>query len=104
MKIQRSTKKRELDELRKKYVQEKGYNVIEKYECNQCTLYKKDNIVEQLLREFFPYKVPLTEEKHLEENNSGSLFGYDHCKIEVRENPRGAFASFPLIFKDINVL
>ena len=32
--IQRGIRKRELDELRKQYIQEKGYDVIEMYECD----------------------------------------------------------------------
>ena len=31
--IQRGNKNRELDEVRKQYIQEKGYNVIDMYEC-----------------------------------------------------------------------
>ena len=43
--IQRGIKKRELDELRKQYIQQKGYSVIEMYECDWWSLYKTDNIV-----------------------------------------------------------
>ena len=38
--IQRGIKKREPEELRKQYIQEKGYNVIEMYECDWSNIYK----------------------------------------------------------------
>ena len=52
--IQRGIKKKELDELRKEYIQEKGYHVIEMHECGWWKKYKTDNIVRQHLRESFP--------------------------------------------------
>ena len=38
--IQRGSKKRELDELRRHYIQEKGYKIIEMWECEWWRLYK----------------------------------------------------------------
>ena len=100
--IQRGIKKTELDELRKQYIQ-KGYSVIAMYECDWWSLYKTDNIVKQHLRESFPYKMPLREERLLENMKSGGLFGYVQCDIEVAENLREAFAYFPPICKNIKV-
>ena len=45
--IQRGTKKREMDELRRLYLMEKGYTVIEIYECEWWQLYKTDVVVKQ---------------------------------------------------------
>ena len=59
--IQSGIKTRELDELRKQYIQAKGYHVIEMYECDWRNMYKADNIVKQHLRESFPYKMPPRE-------------------------------------------
>ena len=52
--IQRGSKKRELDELRRHYIQEKGLKVIEMWECEWWRLYKPTNIVKQHIREHFP--------------------------------------------------
>ena len=95
-------KQRELDKLRKKCKQEKGYCVFEMYECDWWNMYKTDNIAIQHLRESCPYKMPLREERFLE--NIKSLFNYvQFMYIEVPEELREAFANFPTIFKSINV-
>ena len=57
--IQRGSKKRELDalrKLRKHYIQEKGYRVIEMWECEWWRLYKTTNTVKQHIRVNFPYR------------------------------------------------
>ena len=54
--IQRGSKKRELDALRRHYIQDKCYKVIEVWECDWWRLYKTSNIVKQHIREHFPYK------------------------------------------------
>ena len=74
--IQRSDEKRELDKLRKQYVQEQSYNDLEMYECDWWKIYKTDNFVKQQLRETFTYKMPFREVRHLEIIKPGSLFGY----------------------------
>ena len=89
-----------MDELRRHYLMEKGYTVIEMYECEWWQLYKTDVVVKQHLRESFPYKTPLTEERLLEKIKNGSLFGYVQCDIEVPPALREKFANFPLIFKN----
>ena len=43
--IQRGIEKRELDDLQKQYIQEKGYSVIEMYESDWLKMYKTDKIV-----------------------------------------------------------
>ena len=45
--IQRGSKKRELDALRRYYIQEKGFKVIEMWECEWWRPYKTTNIVKQ---------------------------------------------------------
>ena len=71
-----------------KMIQEKDYNILEMYECDWWKMYTTDNIVKQLLRESFPSKMPLREERLLENIKFGSLFGYVQCDIEVPENLR----------------
>ena len=47
--------------------------------------------------------MPLREETILENIESGSLYSYVQCGIEVPEKLREAFANFSPIFKNINV-
>ena len=55
------------------------------------------------MRESFPYKRPLTEERLLEQIRSGKLFGYVQCDIVVPEELKKNFVKFPPIFKNTNV-
>ena len=98
--IQRGSKKRELDALRRHYIQEKGFKVIEMRECEWWRLYKTTNTVKQHIREHFPYRRSLAAEQLLEEIKEGKLFGYVQCDIEVPENLRSKFNDFPPIFKN----
>ena len=55
------------------------------------------------LREFFFLKMPLREEKVLENIKSGSVFSYVQCYTEIPENFQETFAKFPPIFINIDV-
>ena len=101
--IERSNKKREMDQMRKQYIKEKRYNVVEIWECVRWDLYKTTTCVKQHLRKSFPYKRPLREESLLEQIRSGKLFGYVQCDIEVLEVLKRKFANFRPIFKNYNV-
>ena len=101
--IQRGSKKRELDASRRHYIQEKGFNVIETWECDWWRLYKTTKTVKQHIREHFLYRRSLAPEQLLEEIKKGKLFGYVQCDIEIPENLRANFADFPPIFKNILV-
>ena len=46
------------------------------YEGDWWKTYKSDFIVKQHLRESFPYKMRIREERLLQNIKSGSLFGY----------------------------
>ena len=94
---------REMDQMRKQYIKEKGYHVVEMWECEWWNLYKTTTCVKEHLREYFPYKRPLREESLLEQIRSGKLFGYVQCDIEVPEELTKQFANFPPIFKSTNV-
>ena len=96
--LQRGSKKRELDALRRHYIQEKGFKVIEMWECEWWRLYKTTNTVKQHIREHFPYRRSLAAEQLLEEIKKGKFFGYVQCDIEVPENLRVNFVNFPPIF------
>ena len=69
--------------MRKQYIKEKGYNVVEMWECEWGNLYKTTTCIKERLRESFPDKRPLREERLLEQIGSGELFGYVQCDIEV---------------------
>ena len=83
--IKRGSKKREIDELRRGYIQEKGFTVIEMWECEWWRLYKTTTKVKLHIRENFPYRRSLTEHQLLEGMKKGNLFGYVQCDIEVPE-------------------
>ena len=70
--IQRGSKKRELDALKRHYKQEKGLKVIEMWECEWWRLYKTTNNVKRQIREHFPYRRSLAAEQLSEEINEGS--------------------------------
>ena len=98
--IQRGSKKRQLDALRRHYIQERSFKVIEMWECEWWRLYKTTDTVKQHNREHFPYRRSLAAEQRLEEIKKGKLFGYVQCYIEIPENLRANFANFPPIFKN----
>ena len=101
--IERGVKKRQQDEMRRDYIQQKGYQIVEMWECEWWRLYKTDATVKSHLRENFPYKRPLSEEGLMQEIIDGRLFGYVQCDIEVPENLRDYFSNFLPIFKNIVV-
>ena len=73
--IQRGSKKRELDALRRHYIQEKGFKVIGMWECEWWRLSKTTNTFKQKLREHFFYRRSIAAEQLLEEIKKGKLFG-----------------------------
>ena len=52
--IMRGIKKREQDHMRKEYIQQKGYKIIEMWECNWWELYRIDATVKKLSSNKFP--------------------------------------------------
>ena len=98
--IMRGIKKREQDQMRKKYIQQKGYKIIEMWECKWWELYRADATVKNYLRANFPYQRPLSEERLMQEIKSGRLFGYVQCNLKVPEHLKAYFANFPPTFKN----
>ena len=92
--------RRELDPMRRHYIQQKGFKVIEMWECEWWRLYKTTKTVKQHIREHFPYRRSFAAEQLLEEIKEGKLFGYVQCHIEVPEILRSKFDTFPPIFKN----
>ena len=95
----RGGRKRELDELRRCYLQEKSFTVIEMLTCDWRRLYKTITNVKLNIQENFPYRRQLTEHQLPEGIKKGNLFGYVQGDIEVPERLKANFANFPLIFK-----
>ena len=95
----RGSKRRELDALRRHYIQEKDFKVFEMWECEWWRLYKTANTGKQNIREHFPYRLSLAAEQLLEEIKKGKFFGNVQCDIEVPENRRANFANFLPISK-----
>ena len=93
--IERGVKKRQQDEMRRDYIQQKGYQIVEIWECEWWSLQKIDASVESHLRENFPYTRSLSEEGLLQGNIDRRLFGYVQCDIEVPEHLRDYFSNFP---------
>ena len=99
--IERRVKKRQQDEMRRDFIQQKGYQIVEMLECEWwCSLYESDESVKSQLRENFPYRRPLSEEQLLQRIIDGRLFGYVQCDVEVPEHLRDYFSNFPPIFKN----
>ena len=98
--IERGVKKRQQDEMPRDYIQQKGYEIVEMWECEWWSLYKTDAPVKSHLRANFPYKRPLSEDQLLQQIINGRLFGYVQCVIEVTEHLRDCFSNFPPIFKN----
>ena len=60
--IKRGSRRREPDELRRSHIQEKGFTVIEMWECEWWRLYKTTSNVKLHIWENFPYRRSLTKQ------------------------------------------
>ena len=81
----------------------KGYKVVEKWECNWRETVKGDKSVKIHVRNNFPIKLPLTQESLLTNIREDKLFGYVQCDLEVPDGLKYQFSDFPPIFKNFNV-
>ena len=86
--------------MRKEYIQQKGYKIIEMWECKWWELYRTDATVKSHFRASFAYQGLLSEERLMQEIKSGKLFGYVQCDLKVPEHLTAYFANFPPIFKN----
>ena len=93
--IKRGSRKRQLDELRRGYIQKRGFTVIEMWECEWWRVDKTTTNVKLHIREKLPYRRSLTEQKLLEGIKKGNLFGYVLCKIKLPKHLRSNLAIFP---------
>ena len=79
-------KKREQDQMRKEYIQHRGYKIIGMWECKWWDIYRIDGTVKNHLRANFPYQRPLSEERLMQEIRSRKSFGYVQCSLKVPEH------------------
>ena len=98
--IKRGVKKRQQDEMRRDYIQQNGYQIVEMWECEWWRLYKTDASVKSHLRENFYYKRYLSQEKLWQAIIDGGLLGYVQCHIEVHDYLRSYFSNFSPMFKN----
>ena len=98
--IKRGSRKRELDELRRGYIEKKGFTVIEMWRCDWWRPYKTTTNVKQHIRQNFLYRRSLTGHQLLEGIKKGNLSGYVQCDIEVPKKLRANFDNFRPIFKN----
>ena len=62
-KIERGVKKKDQDEMRRDYIPQKRFQVVETWECGWWSLYKTDASVKNHLKENIPCKGPVSEEQ-----------------------------------------
>ena len=72
---QRGLKKREYDEIRGDYLRNKGYKVVEIWECNCWESLKDDKSINFHVRNNFSFKLPLTQESALVKIREDKLLG-----------------------------
>ena len=74
--IERGVKKRQQDGMRRDYIQQNWYQLLEMWECEYWSLYKTDASVKSHLRENFPYRRPLSEQGLMQEIVDARFFRY----------------------------
>ena len=77
--IKRGTKKREMDELRKDNIREKGYYNEEMWECSWYNQFKNNLDVKNQVRTPFLFKRLLSANSLLQNIRNESMFDYVHC-------------------------
>ena len=101
--IKRGTKKREMDELRKNYIREKGDTIEEMWECSWWDQFKNNVEVKNHVRTHFPFKRPLSASSLVQNIRNETLSGYVQCDLSVPDELKAIFLNFPPFFKNIDV-
>ena len=102
--FERGNKKREMDDMRREYIKEKGYKVEELWECDWCESFKTNDKIKNHVRTNFPYKKPFSTDSLLAKIKDGSLFGYIQCDLVVLDELKSKLANFPPISKKTEVV
>ena len=96
-------KKREMDELRREYIKERGYKFQEMWECEWWEHFKTDSSVNNYVKTNFPYKRPLSTDSSFKKSKNGSRLGCVQCELMVPDELKPTFSNFPPKFKNIEV-
>ena len=97
--FERGARKRQQDEMRRYYIQQKGYQIIEMWECEWWRLSNTDASVKSHLQENFPDRQPLSEEELMQRIIDGKHFGYVKCDFDCRNTSAITFQFSSLIQK-----
>ena len=100
--IERGNKRREMDDLRRRYIREKGYKIEEMWECECWKNFKTNEKIKNYIRSKFPYKRPVSTH-YLLGKKGGSLYGYIQCDLVVPDELKAKFSNFPSISKNTEV-
>ena len=101
--IERGSKRREMDDLRREYIRVKGYKIEEMWECEWWQNFKTNEKTKNHIRSNFSYKRTLSTDFLLEKIRDGSLYGYIQCDLVVPDELKATFPNFPPIFKNTEV-
>ena len=93
--IERGNERREMDDLRREDIREKGYKIEKMWECEWWQNFKTNEKIKNHIRSKFPYKKSLSTDSLLEKISDGSLYGYIQCDLVVPDELK---AKFFLIF------
>ena len=74
----------------------KGYQIVEMWECEWWSLYKTHASVKSHIREKFPNERSLSEEQLLQGIIDGRLFGSVQCDIEFPEHLESYFSNLAI--------
>ena len=83
--MQRGNGKREHDELRSDYLRNKGYYIVEVWECKWWERVKEEENVRNHVRKNFPFKLPMKQES-VSENKRWENFWI--CTVRSRSSRR----------------
>ena len=101
--IEKGNKRREMDDLRREYIREKGYKIEEILECEWWQNFKTNEKIKNQIRSNFPYKRHLSTDSLWDKIRDGSLYGYIQCDLVVPDELKAKFSNFPPIFKNTQV-
>ena len=89
--IKRGTKNREINELRKDYIREKGYSLLNNAD------------VKNHVRTHFPFKRILSAISLVQNIRNGTILAYVQCDLSVPDDLKAKFSNFPPNFKNKDV-
>ena len=92
--IERGVKKRQQDEMRRDYIQQKGYQIVEMWKCEWWSLYQTDAPVKNYLRGNFPYKRSLSEEQLLQKISMGDSLVMSNVILKCLNTCATTFPTF----------